>query len=119
MMAERGIVFDRSTLHRWVTRRHKRYSGQRWRMDETYSVPGGFCRKAIRHHGEPEVVTVDKSGTNAAALATSSSDKPDEEAMTIRQSKPGRAEPPKYQMSNTPDAGIQVFSADADDTGRY
>lgn len=26
-----------------------------------------FFRKAIRHHGEPEVVTIDKSGTNTAA----------------------------------------------------
>jgi transposase-like protein len=46
MMAERGIVLDHSTLHRWVIRlvplldtafrRHKRTIGRRWRMDETY-----------------------------------------------------------------------------------
>jgi putative transposase len=46
MMAERGIVVDHSTLHRWVIRlvplldkvfrRHKRTVGRRWRMDETY-----------------------------------------------------------------------------------
>lgn len=46
MMAERGIVVDHSTLHRWVIRlvpllnkafrRHKRAVGYRWRMDETY-----------------------------------------------------------------------------------
>lgn len=46
MMAERGIVVDHSTLHRWVIRlvplldkafrRHKRAVGRRWRMDETY-----------------------------------------------------------------------------------
>ncbi len=45
-MAERGIVLDHSTLHRWVIRlvplldkafrRHKRTIGRRWRMDETY-----------------------------------------------------------------------------------
>lgn len=29
-----------------------------------------FFRKAIRHHGQPEVVSIDKSGTNTAALAT-------------------------------------------------
>ncbi|WP_145563169.1 DDE-type integrase/transposase/recombinase, partial [Yersinia aldovae] len=41
----------------------------------------------IRHHGEPEVVTIDKSGANTAALATLNADKPDEEAITVRQSK--------------------------------
>ena len=45
MMAERGIIVDHSTLHRWVSRlvplldkafrRHKRPVGRRWRMDET------------------------------------------------------------------------------------
>ncbi|CQJ04982.1 transposase [Yersinia frederiksenii] len=29
-----------------------------------------FFRKAIRPHGEPEVVPIDKSGANTAALAT-------------------------------------------------
>ena len=46
-----------------------------------------FFRKAIRHQGEPEVVTIDKSGANTAALATLNTDKPDEEKMTVRQSK--------------------------------
>ena len=59
MMAERGISVDHSTLHRWV----------------------------IRHHGEPEVVTIDKSGANTAALATLNADKPAEESITVRQSK--------------------------------
>ena len=46
MMAERGVIVDHSTLHRWVIRlvpllekafrRHKRTVGRRWRMDETY-----------------------------------------------------------------------------------
>ncbi|AJJ21036.1 transposase [Yersinia intermedia] len=46
MMAERGVIVDHSTLHRWVIRlvplldkvfrRHKRSIGRRWRMDETY-----------------------------------------------------------------------------------
>lgn len=46
MMAERGVVVDHSTLHRGVIRlvplldkafrRHKRRTGPRWRMDETY-----------------------------------------------------------------------------------
>jgi len=46
-----------------------------------------FFRKAIRHHGEPEVVTIDKSGANTAALATLNADKPAEESITVRQSK--------------------------------
>jgi transposase-like protein len=46
-----------------------------------------FFRKAIRHHNEPEVVTINKSGANTAVLATLNADKPDEEAITIRQSK--------------------------------
>jgi transposase-like protein len=128
MMAERGIIVDHSTLHRWIIRlvplldkafrRHKRSVGRRWRMDETYIKVKGqwkylyravdtagqtidflltakrdaaaalrFFRKAIRHHGEPEVVTIDKSGANTAALATLNADKPEEETITIRQSK--------------------------------
>lgn len=46
-----------------------------------------FFRKVIRHHGEPEVVTIDKSGDNTAALATLNAGKPDEESITVRQSK--------------------------------
>lgn len=46
-----------------------------------------FFRKAIRHHGEPEVVTIDKSGANRAALTTFNAGKSDEERMAIRQSK--------------------------------
>ncbi|QIP94467.1 transposase (plasmid) [Serratia fonticola] len=125
MMAERGIVVDHSTLHRWVIRlvplldkvfrRYKRAVGCRWRMDETYIKIKGrwkylyravdtagqtidfllaskrdtaaalrFFRKAIRHHGEPEVVTIDKSGANTAALATLNADKPYGEAIIVR-----------------------------------
>ena len=127
MMAERGIVVDHSTLHRWVIRlvplldkafrRHKRTVGRRWRMDETYIKIKGqwkylyrtvdtdgqtidflftakrdaaaalrFFRKAIRQHGEPDVVTIDKSGANTAALTTLNADKTEEESITIRQS---------------------------------
>lgn len=46
-----------------------------------------FFRKAIRHQGEPELVTLDKSGANTAALTTLNADKPEEESMTIRQNK--------------------------------
>jgi putative transposase len=45
-----------------------------------------FFRKAIRHNDEPEIVTIDKSGTNTAALTTLNASKPDEETLTIRQS---------------------------------
>jgi putative transposase len=127
IMAERGIIVDHSTLHRWVIRlvplpdkafrRHKRSVGRRWRMDETWIKSKGqwkylyravdtagqtvdclltarrdaaaalrFFRKAIRHHGEPGVVTIDKSGANTAALTTLNASKPDEETLTIRQS---------------------------------
>lgn len=44
-------------------------------------------RKAIRQHGEHEVVTIDKSGANTAALATVNASKSEEEIITIRQSK--------------------------------
>ncbi|CDM92297.1 transposase (fragment) [Xenorhabdus bovienii] len=46
-----------------------------------------FFRKAIRHHSEPERVMIDKSGANTAALATFNADKPEEENITLRQSK--------------------------------
>lgn len=127
-MAERGVVVDHSTLHRWVIRlvplldkafrRHKRAVGRRWRMDETYIKVRGqwkyqyravdtegqtidflltakrdtsaalrFFRKAIRNNDMPKVVTIDKSGTNTAALTTLNVDRPEEERSTIRQSK--------------------------------
>ncbi|KDY80348.1 hypothetical protein AB06_2203 [Escherichia coli 2-474-04_S1_C1] len=43
-----------------------------------------FFRKAIRHHGEPEIVTIDKSGAITVALAVLSADRPDKEAITLR-----------------------------------
>ncbi|MBC3219669.1 IS6 family transposase [Serratia fonticola] len=127
IMAERGVIVDHSTLHRWVIRleplldkafrRHKRPVGRQWRMGETYIKIKGrwkylyravdtsgltidfllaakrdtaaalrFFRQAIRHHGEPEVVTIDKSGANTAALTTLNTDKP-EETITVRQNK--------------------------------
>jgi len=46
-----------------------------------------FFRKTIHQHGEPEVVTIDKSGVHTAALATLNAGKPDEETITIRRSK--------------------------------
>lgn len=46
-----------------------------------------FFRKAIRQHGEPEVVTIDKSGANTAALAALNAGKPKDDAITVRQQK--------------------------------
>ncbi|AIA46968.1 ISYps1 transposase [Serratia sp. FS14] len=46
-----------------------------------------FFRKAIRHQGRPERVTIDKSGANTAALTTLNADKPAEETITVRQNK--------------------------------
>jgi len=46
-----------------------------------------FFRKAIRQHGEPEVVTIDKSGANTAALAALNAGKSKDDAITIRQQK--------------------------------
>jgi transposase-like protein len=46
-----------------------------------------FFRKAIRHHGQPEVVTIDKSGANTATLACLNADKAPDETITVRQQK--------------------------------
>ncbi|CDG19911.1 transposase [Xenorhabdus poinarii G6] len=46
-----------------------------------------FFRKAIRHHGEPEIVTIDKSGANTAALDSLNAGKTKEDHIAIRQNK--------------------------------
>lgn len=46
-----------------------------------------FFRKAIRHHDAPELVTIDKSGANMAALTSFNADESEEEAIALRQSK--------------------------------
>lgn len=46
-----------------------------------------FFRKAIRHHDEPKVVTIDKSGANTAALTTLNAGKLADESIRGRQSK--------------------------------
>lgn len=45
-----------------------------------------FCT-AIRHLGEPEGATIDQSGTDTVALAILNAGKPDEEIITVRQSR--------------------------------
>ena len=64
MMAERGVVVDHTTVHRWAVkmlpvlslmlRRHKRPVGLSWRMDETYVKVGGQWKYLYR--------AVDKAG---------------------------------------------------------
>lgn len=44
-----------------------------------------FFRKAIRQHGEPEVVSIDKRGANMAALAALNVGKSKYDAITVRQ----------------------------------
>jgi transposase-like protein len=128
IMAERGVIVDHATLHRWLARvvplldkafrRYKRRPGGCRRMDETYIRVKGqwkylyravdtdgqtidflltakrdaaaalrFFRKAIRQHGEPEVVTIDKSGANTAALAELNAGREDDKCIKVRQSK--------------------------------
>ena len=64
MMAERGVLVDHSTLHRWsikmlpvlaaVCRRRKRSVANSWRMDETYVQVAGQWKslyRAVDKHG--------------------------------------------------------------------
>ena len=115
MMAERGVVVDHATVHRWalkivpilakVFRGRKRPVGKSWRMDETYIKVRGewkylyravdrdgdtvdflftarrdeaaarrFLERAIDQHGEPEKITIDKSGANTAAIDSYNAD---------------------------------------------
>lgn len=46
-----------------------------------------FFRKAISHHDEPVVVTINKNGASSAVLTTLNTGKPDEESITIRLSR--------------------------------
>ncbi len=64
MMAERGVIVDHTTVHRWsikilpilaaAMRRRKRSVGASWRMDETYVKVGGHWTYLYR--------AVDKAG---------------------------------------------------------
>ncbi|CAI1992200.1 Integrase core domain [Serratia proteamaculans] len=46
-----------------------------------------FFRKDILHKGEPEIVTIGKSGATTVALTTLNADKPEEETITVKQNK--------------------------------
>ncbi|HEF0976051.1 TPA: IS6 family transposase [Escherichia coli] len=111
-------VMRRVPLPDRAFRRHKRCSGGRWRMDETYinvkgqwkylyrsvdtegrtiaflltakrAAPAAlrFFRKAIRQHGEADVVTIDKSGANTAVLAELNASREADERIKVRQSR--------------------------------
>jgi putative transposase len=70
MMAERGIMVDHSTVHRWAVkllpvlektfRCHKRTVGKSWRMDETYIKVKGQWKYLYRD--------VDKDGNTVDFL---------------------------------------------------
>lgn len=46
-----------------------------------------FFRKTMRQHGKPDVVTIDKSGANKAAVTVLNANLPRNEAIAIRQNK--------------------------------
>lgn len=76
MMAERGVMVDHATVHRWalkilpvlasVFRRRKRPVGSSWRVDETYIKVGGAWKYLYR--------AVDKLGHTVDFLLTASRD---------------------------------------------
>ena len=94
MMQERGVFVDHSSINRWairflpllekVFRKHKRPVGGSWRMDKTYikiksawkylyravdkAAALRFFEKAMKASGVPKKVTLNKSGTNKAAI---------------------------------------------------
>ncbi len=76
MMAERGVVVDHATVHRWalkmlpvlvgVFRRRKRPVGPSWRVDETYVLVAGQWKYLYR--------AVDKLGHTVDFLLTAKRD---------------------------------------------
>ena len=66
MMAERGVLVDHATVHRWalnmlpvltkVFRRRKHPLGRSWRVDETYVLVGGqwkYLYRAVKRRVRP------------------------------------------------------------------
>ncbi len=91
MMAERGIVVDHSTLHRWVIRlvplldkvfrQHKRPVGRQWRMDETYNKIKGqwkYLYRAVDTAGQTIDFLLTAKRDATTALTTLNANKPEE-----------------------------------------
>lgn len=57
------------------------------RQKRDASAAKAFFKRAIRNNGEPEKVSMDKSGSNKAAVTAINKDKPEEEKIEIRQIK--------------------------------
>ena len=82
MMAERGVLVDHSTIHRWaikmlpvlaaVCRRRKFSVGMSWRMDETYVKVGGqwkYLYRAVDKDGDTIDFLLRAKRDHAAARA--------------------------------------------------
>ena len=82
MMAERGVLVDHSTIHRWaikmlpvlaaVCRRRKFSVGMSWRMDETYVKVGGqwkYLYRAVDREGDTIDFLLRAKRDHAAARA--------------------------------------------------
>ncbi len=86
MMAERGIEVDHSSVHQWVVklvpllekafRRVKHTVDFLLRAQRDKAAARRYFEKAIAQNGEPEIVTVDKSGANLAALEALNAGRP-------------------------------------------
>ncbi|WP_397282624.1 IS6 family transposase [Pandoraea sputorum] len=81
MMAERGVLVDHATVHRWVLkilpvlakvfRRRKRPVGKSWRMDETYILVNGqwkYLYRAVDRLGQTVDFLLMARRDKAAAL---------------------------------------------------
>ncbi len=135
MMAERGVIVDHSTLHRWVIRlvqlldktfrRHKCTVVRRWSMDETYIKIKGqwkYLYRAVDTAGQTIDFLLTAKRDAAAALVTLNADKAEDETITIRQSKYLNNLIEQYHRNikrRIADDEIQILSAGADYTDRH